>query len=439
MLIATLAALVSLQAGESAPRFEIEGEVRARYESLSGQFRAGRDGSDQLLALRTLVHGRATFDGLSLGMELQDSRTYLDDAGTPLSSSYVNALDILQAYAEVDVPSPFEAGNASVTLGRQTVSIGSKRQIERVSYANVIKAYTGFHYAAASETRALHVIAVVPIDRRPGDQASVGDNEIVADAEQWNRLIWGAHYRHQLDELWLEGFVYGLNESDSDTFPTPNRRYVTPGIRVFRAPSVGEWDLDVEAALRFGSRRASSAATDTTDLDVAAGMLLAKLGYTFDTPWRLRVGAEYYYASGDEDPNDGRFDQYERLFGGRRTDLNNTSLHGPLTPANLSVPGVRFSGEPTANTDFWLKLSAPSLASATDSWVIAQRRDPSGQSGQFLGTMIDGRLRWRPGPDGLEFEFGASALFMDGFARDVPDAPSDGTTLFGYAQIAYGF
>ncbi|MEQ8404852.1 MAG: alginate export family protein [Oceanicaulis sp.] len=434
-----LAAALAGQAAEPAPRFSLEGEARVRYETLEGQFRAGRGGGDQLLAFRSLLHGRADLGAVAVGVELQDSRTYLDDAGTPLSSSYVNALDILQAYAELDTPSPLQGASASLTLGRQTVSIGSKRQIERVSYANVIKAYTGAHYEASAEDRALHLIVVVPVDRRPGSRTGVDDNAVVADREQWSRLIWGAHYRHRRGAVWLEGFVYGLHEEDSDTFETPDRRYVTPGVRAYRAPSLAAFDYDVEAALRFGSRRASSAAADTEDLDVAAAMLLAKLGYSFDTPWRLHLAAEYYYASGDEDPDDGRFDQYERLFGGRRTDLNNTSLHGPLTPANLSAPGLRLSGRPSPQSDFWVKLSAPSLASDTDSWVIARLRDPSGRSGAFLGYALDGRARWRPGPEGLEFEAGASALFMQGFAREVPGAPDADRTLFGYLQAAYTF
>ena len=437
MLLA--AALLAAQASDPEARFTLSGEVRARYETLDGQFRAGRSGSDQLLAFRSLLHGRADLGAVTLGAELQDSRTYLDDAGTPLSSSYVNAVNLLQAYAEIDAPAAFEGGDASVTLGRQTVSIGSKRQIERVSYANVIKAYTGAHYEARSPDEALHLIAVVPIDRRPGSRSGVDANTPVFDQEQWNRLIWGGHYRRRVGGTWWEGFVYGLHETDSRAYPTPNRRYVTPGARAYRAPSVAAWDFDVEAALRFGSRRASRDPADTDDLDVAAAMVLAKVGYTFDTPWRLRLAGEYYYASGDDDPDDGAFDQYERLFGGRRTDLNNTSLHGPLTPANLSAPGVRLSGAPGANTDFWVKVSAPSLASETDSWVVAGLRDPSGRSGSFLGYALDGRLRWRPGPDGLALEAGASALFMDGFARAVPGAPDAERTLFGYIQAAYGF
>ncbi|MFW6413644.1 MAG: alginate export family protein [Oceanicaulis sp.] len=437
MMLCVLA-LAAPQIGAASPAFSLEGEVRARYETLDGQFRAGRGGGDQLLAFRSLLHGRADFGPVTFGVELQDSRAYLDDSGTPLSSSFVNAFDLLQAYADIDAPTPFADGSGTLTLGRQTVSIGSKRQIERVSYANVITAYTGAHYQARAEGRAFHALAVVPIDR-PGDRAAIDENDIEADREQWNRLIWGAHYRHRIaGATWLEGFAYGLSERDSARFPTPNRQYVTPGVRAYRAPSVGEIDFDLEAAVRFGSRRASSAPGETPDLDVFASMAVGHVGYTFDTPWRLRLAGEYYYASGDDDPDDNEFGQYERLFGGRRTDLNNTSLHGPFTPANLSAPAFRLSGRPSERSDFWLRASAPSLASETDSWIVARLRDPAGQSGRFLGYALDGRVRHRP-VTGVELEAGASALVFDGFAEKVAGAPQAERTLFGYVQAAFSF
>ena len=45
---------------------------------------------------------------------------------------------------------------------------------------------------------------------------------------------------------------------------------------------------------------------------------------------------QHYYTSGDDNPNDNRYDQFERLFGGRRTDLNNTSIH--LSLIHISEP-----------------------------------------------------------------------------------------------------
>lgn len=448
-IMAGLCALtISSPAANAQPsELEISGETRVRYESLSGQFRANGTGSDQALFFRTLLHARLDTGAFILGGELQDSRSYLTDSGTPLSSSFVNPLDILQLYVESDAPALFgQAWQGQLRAGRQTVSIGSKRQIERVSYANVIKSYTGLHYQSESARGdAFHAIAVVPIARRPSDRASIDDNLMSGDEEQWNRLIWGLHYSNAnafdavLDRVTAEVFVYGLTENDSDDFQTPDRHYVTPGFRLYRAPQTGQFDFDIEGAWRTGRRRASSNPADTDNLDVSATMLLSYFGYTFDAPWQPRLAIEYYWASGDEDPNDDNFDQYERLFGSRRTDLNNTSIHGPLTPANLSAPGMRLEVVPGPRSDARLAWSAASLASNTDSWVIARLRDPSGQSGDFIGHTLDGRMRYQLIPDQLELELGASVFLPGEFADNAPGSPAPDRTLFGYGQLTLTF
>ena len=436
------------QAMDAPDWLTLKGETRLRYESLDGQFRAGRDGSDQLLAFRTLLLAEANKGPVSFGVEFQDSRTYLADAGTPLSNSFANPLDVLQLYARVDgLPGLLgETSTTGITLGRQTVSIGSKRQIERVSYANVIKSYTGAHLVSETDRGdALHLVYVVPTARFPATRPALDDNELSGDEEQWARRIWGVHYRRAdimpglVPDLWGEVFAYGLEEEDTDDFQTPDRSYVAPGFRLYRKPRPGRWDIDLEAALRQGTRYASSDPGDTESLEVDAAMLIAVLGYQFDTAWQPRLSLEYYYASGDEDPDDLAFDQHERLFGGRRTDLNNTSLHGPLTPANLSAPGFRVQVTPNDRWDGWFQYHAASLASETDSWVVAGLRDTTGQSGRFIGHTLDARARYWVIPGSLRLELGASALLYGAFAEDVAGGPAGDRTLFGYGQVTFSF
>ena len=436
----------------------LEGETRARFETLDGQFRANGKGGDQLLALRTLLRAEARLPksttnqpnspSITLGIELQDSRTYLGDDGTPLSSSYTNPLDVLQLYARADnLPSVIDYDATShLTLGRQTVSIGSKRQIERVSYANVIKSYTGAHWVSHSgQGDQLHAIYVVPINRRPSTQTEIFDNELESDKEQWQRRIWGLHFikREILSErvsaLQGEAFIYGLEENDSQRFQTPDRAYTTVGFRLFREAQANQWDTDIEAAYRSGTRYASSNPADTNSLEVRALMLIAALGYTFDMAWQPRLSLEYYYASGDDDPNDNKFDQYERLFGGRRSDLNNTSIHGPLTPANLSAPGLRLRVKPNDRVDGWFQYHAASLASATDRWTVARRRDSQGQSGKFIGHTLDARMRYWLVPQRARLEVGASALLGGDFVEQAPDKPEAEDTYFGYVQATLHF
>lgn len=425
----------------------ISGESRARFEFLDGQFRAFRSGGDQVLLLRSLLKIDTNTGPVSVGLELQDSRGYFGDAGTPLSSSFVNPLDVLQLYTRVnDLPKLLgPESRTGLTIGRQTVSITSKRQIERVSYANVIRAYTGAHLTSTNpEGDELHVFSVVPVARLPVLRSRIDNNEMVFDKEQWNRHIFGAHYRKanlykRIDGLAGELFVYGVKETDSAEFPTPNRSYLAPGFRLHRAPKPGQWDVDIEGAFRFGERRASRLPGDVQPLEVRATMLLARVGYTFDGAWKPGLALQYYSTSGDKNPGDGRFDQFERLFGGRRTDLNNTSIYGPLTPANLNAVGIRFEMRPSERLHTRVIYSASYLDSATDRWVIARLQDPTGSSGKFIGHAIDTWTQYWIEPKSLRLEVGASALFFGEFARNVPGGPEGRRTLFGYTQLTFFF
>ncbi len=425
----------------------LSGEIRGRYESLDGQFRRDFQGSDQVLVFRSLMQMEIDAGPITFGAELQDSRAYFDDDGTPLSSSFVDPLDLLQAYVKFEAPGVLGPGSSTeVILGRQTVSIGSKRQVERVDYANVIRAFTGLHAISRNERGdELHAVYVALVGRFPTERDLLEDNVLQSDQEQWRRRVWAVHYRRAdilpdlLSDVWGEVFIYGLDEDDTDAIATPNRNYATPGFRFFRAPKAGQWDLDIEGSLRFGNRRASSRPDDTERLETIASQILLRVGYTFDAPWRPRIAAQYYWTSGDDDPDDTRFDQYERLFGGRRTDLNNTSIHGPLTPANLSAPGLRFDVRAQAGWDARLHYSAPFLASETDSFVIARLRDPAGRSGRFLGHTLDARFRTWLWPGVARLEIGGSAFVFGRFTQSVPDGPQGGRTLFGYTQMTVYF
>jgi hypothetical protein len=422
----------------------VAGEVRARYETLGGQFRSGGGGGDQILVLRSLALVEADAGALALGVEFQDSRAYLDDPGTPLSPSVVNPLDVLQAYIRFDFQDPPGFEEASLTLGRQTLSIGSQRVLERVDMANVISSFSGLYWRGiTTHGDEVHVTAFVPTARLPDDRASIDDNRLSGDEEQWGRTGWGLHWRDRnfadVRDLWAELYVYGLHEQDASSAPTPNRDYLQPGVRLWRAASPGVVDFEVEAARRTGSRRQSSAPGDITDLKVDAAMLYAHAGFTFDHPWRPRIALDYYYASGDSDPLDGRYEQFERLFGSRRTDLGNTGIHGPLTPANINAPGWRIEIAPGARIDARLAYKAAFLAEPRDAWVDARLVDPRGLSGSFIGHAWDFRSRLWLVAQSLRMEVGASALTPGEFAKRAPGGPRPAHTLFGYVQMTQSF
>ncbi len=426
---------------------KISGEARVRYESLDGQFRAGGRGGDQALAFRTLILAEAQLDPVSFGLELQDSRKELNDSGSTLSASVVNPLDILQAYASIDLSgsglaTALKQDKARLKLGRQTLDIGGRRILERADMANVLLNFTGAYWQSSkAHGDAWNVVAVVPVGRLPQDRASLEKNEMQADREEWSRLLLGVHYRRAnlfgdlLPETSGELFAFRLKEHDTSRTSTPNRDYFQPGFRLFRPPQKSQWDFELDTSWRTGTRRASSAVTDTTNLKVRAFAAHAHIGYTFDAPWQPRVGIDWDFASGDRNPNDLNFDQAERLFGGRRTDLGNTGIHGPLTPANINAPGGRIELKPNARTDMRLAFKVAHLDEARDAWVVARVQDRTGLSGTFIGTTIDGRARYWLQPNKLRLEVGASALIPGRFARTAPNASRQGTTHYGYMAV----
>lgn len=429
----------------------LRGEARARYETLEGQFRARGSGGDQALALRTLILGEANLKGLGLehmtiGAELQDARMELDDAGTPISTSNVNALDVLQAYVRFDLDGVLGQKDINLTLGRQTLDIGSRRVLERVEMANVIFSYTGVYWRSVSQRGdEWHLTYVAPVGRLPSSIPELANNEVVADKEEWGRAFFGVHYRRPraleaiATETWIEAFIYRLKERDTKDVATPNRDYWQPGMRVFRSPKKGRSDFEIEATWRTGSRRNSAAASDLRDLNVNAWTIHAHWGWSYESDWNWRVALDYDFASGDKNPNDGRFDRFERLFGGRRTDLGNTGIHGPLTPANLIAPGARLEFAPMPLLDFRLAYKAAFLASATDLWTDARLQDPTGQSGRFIGHAFDSRMRYWLVRNVLRAEIGVSAFLPGRFAKEAPNSPKQAQTLFGYGALTFTF
>ena len=58
---------------------ELSGQQRSRYETLGGQFRAGREGGDQAIALRTSLLAQLKSDPGRLVVEVLDARHYGSD------------------------------------------------------------------------------------------------------------------------------------------------------------------------------------------------------------------------------------------------------------------------------------------------------------------------------------------------------------------------
>jgi len=422
---AVLVLATSAAAAQDA-RWSVEGSARLRYETLSAQFRADGEGGDQALSGRIFLHGRYQAGRWTAGLELIDSRVYLDDPGSPASTSFVNAADVLQAYVATSV------GGTDIRLGRLTTDSGARRFIGRNNFRNTRNAFTGLETQTdLGDGYSLQLFAVAPVVRRPQDAENLRDNDAQLDKEAETQRFFGAHLsraaggRGPLREVYL----YVLEDGGSDDASRAERTLYTPGLRMLRRPAPGVLDYEWETALQWGERG---------QLDVFGHTHHAHVGYTFARLWRPRIALEIDHASGDDDPADRAFNEFDRLFGLRRTDFGETGIFGPFRRQNVTSFGGR--GEVReGRADARLNVKAHWLASESGAWGGAGVRDASGESGRFLGVYVSGRARYRLVPDRVELEAGGGWLVRGRFAQTAPNAGTDADPLYAFLMTTVQF
>jgi len=420
---------------ELESRIDISGSFRARYESLDGQFRAGGSGGDQVLNLRTLVKVDVDLGNWGLVAEGMDSRQELGDEASSLGTGIVDALDLLQLKAD------WAGEDWALSLGRMTLDMGSRRLLARNKFRNTVSSFTGLDWSMTrGDGSVWRAFATVPVNRLPGDKASLLDNDIQLDEELWDTLFAGIYWGKQqlIGEGNAEVFLLWLNEEDSEGYTSKDRELLTLDGRWYKKASKGQFDYEVELALQTGEARSSKSAANTRDLDVLAWFIHGELGYSFDSEWKPRLVAQFDYASGDNDPGDGNWEQFDSLYGARRFDFGPTGIYGPFARGNLVTPGLRMVLTPGKGRQLMLAARAYWLAEDSDSWIKAKVKDALGNSGNYLGEQVELRYRHKLS-DSIKLECGAAWYHASGFAVDAPNASGTKDSVYWYVQSGFGF
>ncbi|WP_425908826.1 alginate export family protein [Nitrobacter sp. TKz-YC02] len=416
----------------------VRGMFRARGEGLVNQFRpapAARD--DYLASFFTDIFAEYNLGTVKIGAELFDSRGYFQPLNSATSATEVNTLEFGQAYLNVDLTGALQDGSrSSVTAGRFTKDIGSRRLVSRQLFRNTTNAFTGLSYDWKGANKdQMTLLWTMPHTRLPDDARGIRENTIEFDRESPDLQLFGGSYTFaNVFGGSLETYGYGLYEQDSGTgagsVQTRNRRLFTPGVRLLRAKKPGQWDYEFEAIYQRGLVRETTAITDTRDLRVSAYFFHGEAGYTFAANWLPRVVLQYDHASGDSS-NPNTFTRFDTLFGVRR-EYNPPSIYGPLQRSNMISPAIRFEVTPSPIWDAFVAYRTLFLADRTDSFALTQVRDRTGRSGNFAGHQIEGRLRYWVVPDAMLLETGAAYLFKGRFLVDAPNAPDTPDTFYAY-------
>lgn len=414
---------------------------RVRYETLNNRFRSGFTGSDQIFLQRLLLAGEYDFGGVYIGAELQDSRQQLADSGTPVGTDDVNTFELLKAYVGYRGDDVVLSGdNLDIAAGRVTLNISSRRLAARNRFRNTINGFTGVQVRwTAPGGGTLNSFYTLPVNRLPNDAESLLSNDVQFDRERINQRFWGVHYTTPefISELTAEFYVFGLQESDSNSLATRDRNLFTPGVRFYKSKSSGAIDFDFETTLQVGDAALSTAA-DAERLNTIAHFHHVQLGYTFENSWNTRVAVQYDFASGDRDPDDSRNGRFDTLFGARRFEFGPTGIFGALARSNINSPGARIE----LAKGRWQALigyRAAYLASSRDALTTAGLLDSTGASGRFIGHQWETRVRYDVIRGNVQLEAGVAHLLEGEFLRTAPNASTDGDNFFTYSQISFSF
>lgn len=428
-----------LEAAIGAPEgLTLKASVRSRFETIDGQFRPNASEDDFMWALRSTLLAEYDAGPVRIAAEIMDSRGYGEKRNSSAGTGDINALELIQAYVGLDLGDIGGGSKLSATAGRFTLDIGSRRLVARQNFSNATNAFTGarLDWVSRSDDR-LILIWLMPNIRLPDDLDGIRDNGIEWDRPTSGLQLFGGSFTkaNVFGKGTLELYAYGLNERDSATRLTRNRRLFTPGMRVFRKPETGKVDFDLEAAYQLGKTRAGTAASDVTDLDVSAHFIHAELGKTFAGAWKPRVSVHFDRASGDG-PSARTDNRFDTLYGDRRFEFGPTSLYGAIGRANLVSPGVRLDVKPGKRVDGSVMYRALWLDDATDNFSSTGVRDRTGGSGRFAGHQIEARMRYWIVPDLLRLDTGAAYLAKRAFLHDAPNAPPTGDTRYAYLDLS---
>jgi len=407
-------------------RLDVGGSLRERFE-YQDDFNIKRYG-DPVLASDAFVLQRFRLD-LNLRhrkdsrfyVQLQDARAFginFSKHDFTLGCPYWNYMDLRQAYIE---RLPGKSLPLGFKIGRQAIFYRDTRVWGPGEWGNVGR-YT---WDAA---KLILDVPVAQVDFIFGDRIKYDPDSFDGDHYQFHAYAAYAMLKKLPFDLDL---FYIKKESHGNYVISADGETVDLDISTFGLYVDGkcweQWDYGGTFAHTFGTRDGAT---------VEAYGANARLGYTFDVPWKFRIGGEFSYGSGDPDPGSGRYRTFDGLFGAIDSKYGWMNIFAWM---NLQDYQMTLSAKPTDAIDLLLDYHFFRLDQAQDAWYYGngrpQRQDPTGAAGTELGHEIDLIVKYK-WSDHCRFRAGYSHFFPGTFIRRTGPSPD---ADWVYVQWMYEF
>ena len=453
-LFAGQAVAIPTVAAEHNPLSFLDGKLvfdlqeRVRVEARENNFDFDNDNhaltDDSWLLQRFRIGLKAQpVSWLTLYAQGQDSREWQSarpDYPGVLGAEGDDSFDLHQGYVEIGNLKQFPL---TLKVGRQVLAYGDERLIGASDWNNLARTFDAVKFHFEQPLWWVDAFASSVVVPRRG---WFNQSDFVNGNETQRQQVFSGVYLSTaaIPVQTTDFYVLQLHENapgsaaDTNFFTTGMRIKSKPGVFAAAVPADGKavtpllpkavgWDYDAEAAFQSGKLRG---------LDLTAYAVHAGFGYTLDVPWKLRIGAEYNYASGDNNPTDGNSQTFQNLF------PTNHKFYGTMdleSWQNMHNPAISLKFIPTKNVTVQLDGHVFWLASNEDAWYRANGttrvRPINPNADSYIGSELDFNVTWKPLKQ-LAFQAGYSHFWAGDYLKAT--GRSDDAD-FGYVQSTVEF
>jgi hypothetical protein len=432
--------------------FDIEERIRGEIRENNRDFdSAVHDDNDDSWLLNRFRLGLAVKPVLWLKVygQMQDSReAFSDRANIPgvRGGEGDDEADLRQGYIQLG---DLKKSDFQLTVGRQAISYGDSRLVADSQWGNFGRTFDAVRLRWEHKYFfwvELFAMRPVQIQRHEFNDSDSADN------------FFGAYFSTDFGNKQALDFYYFYRDKDDNqpnldptnrtdpegTWNGPAARFSTIGARVKNASdTLNGWDYTAEIAYQFGDIWRTEKASPRSDLSAFAAHVSG--GYTWkDAKWKPRLGLEYDFASGDDDPTDTDFHSFQNLF------PSNHNKYGFMDEFSWrNIHDLRFQAniKPIKKLDLEFDYHAFWLANTHDFWYRSngistlRTRTPDGRdvrtigADPFAGHEIDLTGTYEV-THWLKFQTGYSHFFAGQY---LADTGSSDDADFAYFMTTFNF